>query len=502
VQQHGDNDLSLYYKVFNRYKPEVGESNAESVARTTALEAEYNYLLMKQRTKTNKVNKNKKPIETEHSLSPSTPPSQTAIFNRVKDKASLYQNNVQEIPLDTDYYLYHTPEQTIKSQPLNIIYDTGAAISMLPADYTHAWTNLRPCLHTLTGCFSGQSESNLMIGEFHGIITLDLQETIRVIIPECIQIPQGLSNTYLLSDSAFLMAGHTYVSHLSKPKLRLKGGGTYTMSVTRGHKLITVMPTNAEEDTTHRTVYLHSNEPYDPPTFVNNVLYQCTNRPNAHTPTAFTWHLRYGCKCAKVLQNTQQHVNGLQIRQGTIKELGKLLPCSACLAGKMRKLNRHPTKPYTDITNLVSSTNNSPLSWSPSTADKIVSPNHTISVDWGIINKKAKTNVKNVFALFLDTITGNVFSYAAESRGGAGPALQAYIQQYGKPHKLIHDNAQEFLHGDFNEICKLQSIQQVPSPPYESNKNPVELYMGILTGMMRSLLFISGLNPDSIGKTH
>ncbi len=174
---------------------------------------------------------------------------------------------------------------------------------MLPADYAHAWTNLRQCLHTLTGCFSRQSESNLMIGEFHGIITLDSQETIRVIIPECIQIPHGLSNTYLLSISnfTFLMAGHTYVSHLSKPKLRLKGGGTYTMSVTRGHKLITVMPTHAEEETTHRTVYLHSNEPYDPPTFVNNVLYQCTNRPNTHTPTAFTWHLRYGCKCAKVL---------------------------------------------------------------------------------------------------------------------------------------------------------------------------------------------------------
>ncbi len=165
VQQHLDNDLSLYYKVFNRYKPEVGESNAESVARTTAFEAEYNYLLMKRRTKTNKMNNNREPIETEHSLSPSTPSPQTAIFIRVKDKASLYQNNVQEVPLDTDYYLYTTPEQPIKNQPINIIYDIGAAISLLPVDYAHAWTHLRECLHTLTGCFSGQSESNLMIGE-------------------------------------------------------------------------------------------------------------------------------------------------------------------------------------------------------------------------------------------------------------------------------------------------------------------------------------------------
>jgi hypothetical protein len=87
----------------------------------------------------------------------------------------------------------------------------------------------------------------------------------------------------------------------------------------------------------------------------------------------------------------------------------------------MRKTNRPSSKNFTDVTNLV--LNNSPLTWSPSTADKIVNPNDTISVDWGIVNKKAKPNVKNVFALFLDTITGNVFSYAAESRGQAGPAL-------------------------------------------------------------------------------
>ncbi len=78
--------------------------------------------------------------------------------------------------------------------------------------------------------------------------------------------------------------------------------------------------------------------------------------------------------------------------------------------------------------------------------------------------------MKNVFALFLDILTGNVFD----------------------------DNAQEFIHGDFDDICKKHRIQQVPSPPYEPNKNPVELRMDILTGMMRSLLFISGLNPEKL----
>jgi hypothetical protein len=81
-----------------------------------------------------------------------------------------------------------------------------------------------------------------MRGEFHG---MDSGEVVKVIIPECIQIPPGLSNTYLLSDSAYLLAGHQYVSHLSKPKLKFKGGGAYTMSVTREHKLITILPIRA-----------------------------------------------------------------------------------------------------------------------------------------------------------------------------------------------------------------------------------------------------------------
>jgi hypothetical protein len=87
----------------------------------------------------------------------------------------------------------------------------------------------------------------------------------------------------------------------------------------------------------------------------------------------------------------------------------------------MRKLNHPPTKNFTDISNLTTETSiiNAPLSWTPSTEHKLVNHNETVSLDWGIINKKAKANVKNVFALFLDTNTGNVFIYAAESRGQA-----------------------------------------------------------------------------------
>ncbi len=140
---------------------------------------------------------------------------------------------------------------------------------------------------------------------------------------------------------------------------------------------------------------------------------------------------------------------------------------------------------------------NSPLSWTPSTADKFVNPNHTISVDWGIINKRNKTGSLNVFALFLDVNTGLVFVYPAESRGQASEALKTYIQRYGKPHELIHDNAKEFVEGEFADICKEQGIHQTRSPPYEPNKNPVEHYMDIIVSMARSMLYISGLDPDT-----
>ncbi len=140
---------------------------------------------------------------------------------------------------------------------------------------------------------------------------------------------------------------------------------------------------------------------------------------------------------------------------------------------------------------------NSPLSWTPSTADKFVKSNHTVSVDWGIINKRNKAGSLNVFALFLDVNTGLVFVYPAESRGQASEALKTYNQRYGKPHELIHDNAKEFVEGEFADICKEQGTTQKRSPPYEPNKNPVEHYMDIIVSMARSMLYISGLDPDT-----
>ena len=125
VQQHLDTDLSLYYKVYNRFKPEFGESNAESVARTAAFEAEYQYRLLKTKTKSIESKQERNWTKKLHSLSPSTPPKQTVTFKRVTlpktstikpiirdDKGTRYLNNVQDIPIDTDYYLHQTPSRS------------------------------------------------------------------------------------------------------------------------------------------------------------------------------------------------------------------------------------------------------------------------------------------------------------------------------------------------------------------------------------------------------
>jgi hypothetical protein len=144
------------------------------------------------------------------------------------------------------------------------------------------------------------------------------------------------------------MAGHKYISDLCKPKMKFKGGGQFTMSVIKGHNVFSVLPISAQEETSHRKIYLHVDAPYDPPTYVNETVYQNANRANIQTPTAFIWHLRYACKCVEVLKLTQTHVTDMQVQQGSWATLDKQLPCVACLAGHMRKTNKTPVRNYID----------------------------------------------------------------------------------------------------------------------------------------------------------
>jgi hypothetical protein len=129
--------------------------------------------------------KEEKQVKNKHSLSPFQPIQPAPRFQSQRPPSSIiepivlnptedpYQNHVQQVTIDTDHGLYDNLDKPHRNEPIQVIYDTSASISMLPAEYASAWANLRECLHTLTGCFSGHTEKNLMIGEFHGIITLD-----------------------------------------------------------------------------------------------------------------------------------------------------------------------------------------------------------------------------------------------------------------------------------------------------------------------------------------
>jgi hypothetical protein len=246
------------------------------------------------------------------------------------------------------------------------------------------------------------------------------------------------------------------------------------------------MPIDTKQSTPHRTIFLHEDKIYEPPTFVPTEQFQYVNRANLQTPAAFLWHLRYACKCSELLKQTQERVIGMNVQMGSWKTLEIQLPCTACLAGKMRKTKKTPTKAFTDISTFA-------VTWRHGNENKIVNSNEKVGLDWGIINKKNQPKVNNVFAVYLDTYTGSVFSFPAENRAQAGISLLAYIQRHGQPKQLLHDNAKEFIEGEFKQICLDKHIEQIRTTPFDHNKNPTELYMEILTAMTRALLFISGL---------
>jgi hypothetical protein len=217
---------------------------------------------------------------------------------------------------------------------------------MISSQPLWAWTNLRDCLYAIGGCFNGPTQNNPKMGEYHGIMTLDKGETIRVIIPEAVQLPTQLVHSNLIANTAYLMAGHKYISDLHKPKLKFKGGGQYTMEVNKAHLIIKIMPIDATQLTPHRTIYLHEDKIYEPPTFVPTEQFQYANRANLQTSTAFMWHLRYACKCPSILKQTQNHVIGMNVQLGSWKVLETQLPCTACLAGKNAKNEENPNQSF------------------------------------------------------------------------------------------------------------------------------------------------------------
>jgi hypothetical protein len=112
----------------------MGESNAESADRHLTIEKEY--------LKLRKQKHNQSSTNNSGSRQPSnrTQDTKQGVYNLPQGHHSL--SPFKPIPSSLKFLL---------SRPASII--TDAAISMMPAEYSYAWTNLRECLHTLTGLF-------------------------------------------------------------------------------------------------------------------------------------------------------------------------------------------------------------------------------------------------------------------------------------------------------------------------------------------------------------
>jgi hypothetical protein len=198
----------------------------------------------------------------------------------------------------------------------------------------------------------------------------------------------------------------------------------------------------------------------------------------------------------------------MMAQKGSWDALAKMLPCSGCAAGKMRKSHKLKPTDFTELSNVLTKachheTNGEdqlvtpvfPLSRTAATAEQVTERNKLVARDWGIVNVKSRKG-NTVFALYLDVHAGIAFAHCTPSRGEAADTLDACCQTWGIPSELVHDNAVEFLRGTFQLRCRERGIKQPPSPPCAPNYNPSEKYMGIIVSGARSLLFISGLDPQ------
>jgi hypothetical protein len=106
---------------------------------------------------------------------------------------------VQTITLDdlNPHGLDPNPDKLLSPQDITVLYDSGASITMLPGAFKNSWRNLRPSLMSLSGAFADAGIQKICVGEFHAQMTLDTEETIRVVIPEAVSLPNE-ATTYLL----------------------------------------------------------------------------------------------------------------------------------------------------------------------------------------------------------------------------------------------------------------------------------------------------------------
>jgi hypothetical protein len=138
------------------------------------------------------------------------------------------------------------------------------------------------------------------------------------------------------------------------------------------------------------------------------------------------------------MMRTQKNVTGMKIQNDSWKLLDTQLPCSSCVAGKMRKLNAAKALDYSDLktlTNTIIASQNPArhfgfaVSRTPATTAQSNERNKLVSVDWAITHKENVPDDFNVFALFHDANIGLVHVEFQPTRGQAGEALEGYIQR-------------------------------------------------------------------------
>ena len=185
------------------------------------------------------------------------------------------------------------------------------------------------------------------------------------------------------------------------PQLLFANGGVYTLDISSGHPVVKILPISPSAiHESHRHIQLHPNGPHDPPSVINrtyeNALIQnpaVVHRPNVRTPSTFRWHLRWACASIKKLRDIHSNVDGMEVQQGTWNRLKDLLPCEACVAGKLRKFHHTRPSEFFPIESLAT------RAQSTNSIDEVGrEQNDIVSVDWGIVLSECrKKNI--VFAL-------------------------------------------------------------------------------------------------------
>ena len=111
-------------------------------------------------------------------------------------------------------------------------------------------------------------------------------------MPNTLALPDT-EGSHLIGAMQTLMAGHTFTADVHQPKLHLQGGGDYTFNIDQAHMILSLTPIDSTDPTLskYRTILLHPDGPYDPPTITNRdnsttTLNPATlRRPNLRTPS-------------------------------------------------------------------------------------------------------------------------------------------------------------------------------------------------------------------------